>query len=60
MTTEEAIKHFNNAATLARALGISKSAVSQWGLFPPRAQQLEIQELTGGLLRAEAKPKRAA
>jgi DNA-binding transcriptional regulator YdaS (Cro superfamily) len=53
MTKAEAIAHFGTATALADALGLSKVAVSQWGDYPPRLRQLEIQELTKGALQAE-------
>lgn len=31
MTKREALAHFKNASEMAEALGISRSAVSQWG-----------------------------
>lgn len=59
MTTEDAIKHFGTATAVADALDISKVAVSQWGVHPPRLRQLELETLTKGVLKAEPKPKAA-
>ena len=55
MRTEEAVEHFGGVqAELARALGVTRSAVSQWGDFPPDDKQLELQQITNGGLKAEA------
>lgn len=55
MTTEEVIKHYGTKAAVARALGIEKSAVTQWSACPPRLRQLEIQAMTKGKLKADPK-----
>lgn len=61
MTTAEAIKHFGTQAELARQLDISDGAIAQWGEFPPKGRQFEIQALTNGVLKAEPKaPANAA
>lgn len=56
MKTSDAVAHFGTAAELARRLDIRPQAVYQWGEYPPRLQQLEIQSLTLGKLMAEPKP----
>jgi len=53
MTTNDAIKHFGSAAALARALGIGRSAVQQWGEKPPVPRQYQIEVVSGGALKAE-------
>lgn len=54
MRTEDAVNHFGGVqAELARALGVSRSAVSQWDEFPPDEQQLALQRITAGQLKAE-------
>lgn len=60
MRTQEAIDHFGTQTKLAEALSITDGAVSQWGEFPPRLRQLEIQDLTDGALMAEPKQAQAA
>lgn len=55
MTTEEVIKHYGSKAAVARALGLEKSAISQWGDEPPHLRQCELQILTKGKLKASPK-----
>lgn len=59
MKTEQAIKFFGSEAALAAKLkdnkrgliGITASAVHQWGEYPPRSRQEEIEALTEGKLK---------
>lgn len=53
MTTDQAIKHYGTQVKLARALGITQSTVSEWGEFPPKIRQLQLQQITRGRLKAE-------
>jgi len=53
MKTSDAIQHFGSSAALARALGINRSAVHQWGDKPPVPRQYQIQVVTDGKLVAE-------
>lgn len=52
MRKEDAIRYFGNATKLARALGISKQAISKWGDDVPEGRDYQIEVLTGGALRA--------
>lgn len=52
MTTSYAVKYFGSKAALARALGINKGAVSQWGETIPKGRAYQIEVLTGGQLKA--------
>ncbi len=52
MTTSHAVKYFGSKAALARALGINKGAVSQWGETIPKGRAYQIEVLTGGKLKA--------
>jgi DNA-binding transcriptional regulator YdaS (Cro superfamily) len=52
MDKADAIKWFGNGAALARALGVSTSAVSQWDEIP-LDRQCQIEVLTGGRLEAD-------
>ncbi|MFM5527692.1 Cro/CI family transcriptional regulator [Aeromonas veronii] len=52
MTTSHAVKYFGSKAALARALGINKGAVSQWGETIPQGRAYQIEVLTGGQLKA--------
>lgn len=53
MRTAQAIKHFKTLTALARALNIRPPSICDWGEYPPPARQLQIQELTGGRLKAQ-------
>ncbi len=60
MKTRTAIDHFGSKAALAKALGISVQAITQWGEDVPPRRSLELERLTGGVLSAEpGHPKRA-
>ena len=53
MTKQSAIDFFGSAAELARVLGVSKAAISQWGEQVPMRRQFEIEHVSGGALRAD-------
>ena len=53
MKTTDAIEYFGTQAKLAKALNITKGAVSQWGDNVPAHRALQLEKLTGGALRAE-------
>ena len=53
MTKEQCIKYFGSASTLARNVGITKSAISNWGEYPPFGRQLLIEKITRYSLKAE-------
>lgn len=57
MKTSEAIKHFGSASALARALGIKPPSVAGWGEDVPDLRQLQLEALTGGVLRADDRLK---
>ena len=42
MNTSDAIKAFNSKAGIAKAIGISKQAVSQWGEVVPEVSALKL------------------
>ncbi|WP_270809068.1 Cro/CI family transcriptional regulator [Aeromonas sp. QDB08] len=52
MTTSNAVRYFGSKAAIARALGINKAAVSQWGETIPEGRAYQIEVLTGGKLKA--------
>ena len=55
MTTIQAIKFAGGTTvSLAKLLGVSSAAISQWGKHPPRYQQLLLKELSDGLLKPQA------
>ena len=54
ITMEELIEYFGNKASLARELGVSRTAVSQWCRQSkiPAAKCIEIEILTSGTFTA--------
>lgn len=55
MTLAEAREHFGTYARIARALDISRSAITQWNGEIPEERQLELHRLTKGALRADSR-----
>ena len=53
MHKDIAIEHFGNQAAIAKALGISQTAVSKWPDIIPELRAYQIQSLTAGRLFAE-------
>lgn len=53
MKTDDAIHYFGTAAAVARALQISKSAVSQWGELVPLATAARLERITNGALELD-------
>lgn len=56
MKKADAVKYFKNASRLARALGISRVAVSKWGKEVPPLRAFELERLTNGELKADYTP----
>lgn len=55
MTTTELIAHYGSQARAARALGVSWAALYLWrkkGAIP-YLRQLQVQQVTGGVLKAD-------
>jgi len=52
MNIDSAVAHFGSKQELAKAIGVSPSAVSQWGKSIPSLRQFQIQALTNGELKA--------
>ena len=50
MWTQDVIHHFESQAKVARFLGISRSAVSQWGEAVPEVSARKLEKLTDGTL----------
>lgn len=50
MKKRDALAYFGTSIALARAVGVTKSAVSQWGEFVPPAIAELLQDLTQGVL----------
>jgi hypothetical protein len=61
MKTQDALNHFGGNTELTALLSLSTGAISQWGEFPPPLRQLQIETLSGGVLKADKAilPKRA-
>ena len=53
MFKKEVITHFGSCSSIAEALGVSKSSVSQWGETIPLLRAYQIEKLTGGKLKVE-------
>lgn len=53
MKTSMAIDHFETATALAKALGITKSSVSQWGEHVPPLRAYQLERITNGQLKAD-------
>lgn len=52
MTKDKVIEHFGSAANVARALNLSRAAVSSWPDEIPLLRQMQIEKLTKGKLKA--------
>lgn len=52
MKKQEVIDHFGGVGATARALGIAQPSVTTWKDPLPELRQLQIEVLTGGVLRA--------
>lgn len=63
MKTQEVIRHFGSQAAVARALGITSSAVNQWREVVPLATAARLEKITKGELVLDVdqyvKPKAA-
>jgi DNA-binding transcriptional regulator YdaS (Cro superfamily) len=53
MKTQDAIDFFGSNSVLTELLGLSTGAISQWGESPPDLRQLQIESLSGGVLKAD-------
>jgi transcriptional regulator with XRE-family HTH domain len=52
MQKSEALAHYNNSqAELAKACGITRSAVHQWPALIPELAAVHLDRITGGKLR---------
>lgn len=56
MNKTAVIEYFGSASKVAAALGISKSAVSKWGVTVPGLRAYQIERLTRGNLRVQDQP----
>ena len=53
MRKETAVQHFGSDAEVARALKISRQAVSKWPEIVPEGAAYKLQVLTGGRLQVD-------
>ncbi|MBB1489077.1 Cro/CI family transcriptional regulator [Oceanospirillum sediminis] len=60
MNKKTAIDYFGSAAKLAKALGVSRSAVSQWDECIPPLRAFQIEHITNGRLMADRPSMRAS
>jgi DNA-binding transcriptional regulator YdaS (Cro superfamily) len=65
MNIHDVVAYFGGSKiAVARALGVTKAAVSDWGGEIPPLRQLQIEELTKGQLKADRSiiyaPRKAA
>jgi DNA-binding transcriptional regulator YdaS (Cro superfamily) len=52
MKTITAVRYFGSKAALARVLGISRQAVTDWGEDVPELRAFQLAEMSGGELKA--------
>jgi hypothetical protein len=50
MLTSDAIRHYKNRAAIARALEISRTAVSRWGPIVPEGSAYKLFALSEGAI----------
>lgn len=53
MKKSDVVEHFGTLEKIAVALGISVSAVSQWGEIIPEKNAYRLQEITEGKLKVQ-------
>lgn len=54
--TADVLKHFDNSThAVAKALGITRQAVEQWGENVPETSAYKLQVITAGRLQVDAK-----
>jgi hypothetical protein len=54
MLTKDAIRFYGSVTALAKALGISRAAIYQWGDAVPESSSWKLQALSDGKLMASA------
>ncbi len=53
MKKSDVIAHFGSVSATAEALGITTNAVSMWTEAVPMGRQWQIENITGGALKAD-------
>ena len=54
MTLDQARDYFGNYSKLAKALGISRGAITQWSGKIPEPRQVDLHRITKGQLKADS------
>ena len=54
MKTDDLVKHFGGVTAAAKHLGITRSAIYQWGKYVPETTAWRVQVMTAGKLQVEA------
>lgn len=54
MKKSDAVAYFGSSVKLAKAINVSKGAVSQWGEVIPLGRACQIELITKGKLKAQA------
>jgi predicted transcriptional regulator len=54
MKTSDVIQFYKSKSLVAKALGISKAAVSLWGDEVPKLRAYELERLTDGALKVDS------
>lgn len=60
MKKSDVIAHFGKPSAVAEALGIDRSAVSQWGENIPQLRAYELEKITQGKLKVKPRNKKLA
>lgn len=53
MRTKDVLQHFQTSHAAAKAIGITRQAIEQWGEAVPEGTAYKIQVITGGLLQVD-------
>lgn len=53
MKTVDVIEYFGSQPKVAKALNITKQAISKWGDTVPELRQYQIEVITGGRLKSD-------
>jgi DNA-binding transcriptional regulator YdaS (Cro superfamily) len=53
MLKKDVVQHFGSQRAIAKALGLSESAISQWRDVIPEKDAFKIEKMTSGALRLE-------
>jgi len=55
MKTKQVVDYFKTKTAAARALGVHKSTVTNWGTIVPKGRAYELEKLTDGALKVDPK-----